>query len=221
MPGNEKFKSMMKNKKLVLTLFLLTVAAGVWHPLSQIIKFGFPERHQAVFRFGAVIDDPDEPFSGRGVLLRIEDQTLSADKYYQIYNGSEYDYAVIEGDGRRLAKVVDIARKPETGKQVIRMHQARHDDSRAEKIEGRPAAFHYKVSFQPKRFTIEKKPTPEAKRAFSEAVRSGRKCVITVRVYANGYYAITDLEIDGMPIHEFFERVDAGVRARAAEEQKI
>lgn len=209
---------MFGNKRLILTLFLLTAAAGVWYPVSQIIKFGFPAPEFSVFRFKAKIDDPDEPFSGRGVHLRIEDQALSVDKHYQIYKGSEYDYAVIEGDGRGLAKVVDIAREPEPGKQVIRTLRAWRDNSRIEKIEGRPAAFHYNVSFQSKRFTIKKEPTPEAQRAFSEALRSGKECVIAVRVYASGNFTITDLEIGGIPIHEFLERA---VEVKEAAGQKI
>lgn len=215
---NEKLMSMMKNKKLVLTLFLLTAAAGVWYPASQIVKFGFPERQFAVFRFGAVIDDPGDTSDGRGARLRIEDQTLSVDKYYQIYKRDKYVYAVLEGEENGLAKVVDIAEEPEPGKQVIRTSRAWPDNSFAEKYEGRPAAFHYKVEFQPKGFAIKEKLRPEAERAFSEALRSGGKYVVTVRVYDDGNYLITDLEIDGTPIREFLERAEA--EAGAATGQK-
>lgn len=215
---NEKLMSVMKNKKLVLPLFLLAAAAGVWYPLSQIVELGFPPRQYAVFRFGAEIDEPDDPFRGRGARLRIEDQTLSVDKYYPLYRRDKYVYAALEGEENGLAKVVDIAEEPEPGKQVIRTFRAWPDNSFAEKYEGRPTAFHYKVEFQPKRFAMKEKPRPEAERAFSEALRSGGKYVVTVRVYDDGNYLITDLEIDGTPIRKFLERAEA--EAGAATGQK-
>lgn len=194
---------MLKNNKLLLALFLLTVAAGIWYPVLKIIRFEFPLSPPAVFRFSATLYDPYDPFRGRYVALQGKSQTLVSDEPIDYYAGS---YAVLENDEKGLAKVVGLTRKPEPGKPAIRTsYVSRYSGAPGKDAE--PKKTHnYVVSFPFNRFYMNEKLAPEAERAFRYAARSGMECVIVVKVYADGNYAITDLEIDGMPIREFLKK---------------
>lgn len=193
---------MLKNNKLLLALFLLTVAAGVWYPVLKIIRFEFPSSPPAVFRFNAALYDPYDPFRGRYVALRGAGQTLVSDEPIEFYMDA---YAVLENDEKGLAKVVGLTRKPEPGKPAIRTSNISRYSSTSGKGAEAKKTYNYVVSFPFERFYMNEKLAPEAERAFRAAARSDRECVIVVKVYADGNYAITDLEIDGMPIRQFLK----------------
>lgn len=194
---------MLKNKKLLLALFLLMVAAGVWYPVSKIIGFEFPSSPPAVFRFSAEIYDPYDPFRGRYVALQSASQTLVADEPIEFYKDA---YVVLENDENGLAKAVGLVRKPESGKPAVRAYNISRYPASSESGAAEKKIYNYSIQFPFERFYMNEKLAPAAEQAFRDALRSGKKCVIVVKVYADGNYAITGLEIDGVPIHDFLKK---------------
>lgn len=194
---------MLKNKKTVLlALFLLSVAAGVYYPISKIIRFEFPSAPPAVCRFRAALYDPYDPFRGRYVALLAETQTLITGEE-KVFENRDHVYAVLEVDEEGLAKVVDLTDTRQPGKLVIRTSSFGY---RKELNADGEKMYNYYVSFPFYRFYMNEKLAPEAERAVRDAARNGGRCVIVAKIYEDGNYAITDLEIDGLPIHKFLEK---------------
>lgn len=188
------------NKKtIILVLYLLAVAAGIYYPVSKIISFEFPSSPPAVFRFAVELYDPYDPFRGRYVQLRVEPQevTVTEEKDFE---DDDMAYAVLERDENGFAVVVDLVRAPEPGKTAIRVEVYRRVFS-----EG-PRTYNYRVSFPFDRFYMNEKLAPEAERVVAEALLQGGKgCVIVANVYANGNATIADLLIGDRPIHDILK----------------
>lgn len=195
--------AMLRNKKnILLALFLLSVAAGVYYPISKIISFEFPLTPPTVCRFRATFYDPYDPFRGRYVALQAEGQEFTVDEKLDLRKGTLYAVLEVGEDG--MAKVAGLAKTRPPGKIVIKTDdfwfRVRTNDDGKE-------VYRYNVSFPFKRFYMNEKLAPEAERIVMEAMRgSGGKCLIVAKVFAGGEYAISDLEIDGVPIYELLER---------------
>lgn len=188
-----------KSKKILLALFLLAVAAGVFYPISKIISYEFPTSPPTVVRFHVTLYDPYDPFRGRYVQLRVPSQrvTVNEKREYARNNG----YAVLEKDEDGFAVVVDLLDKPEPGKTAMRIQsiwRSYYDDT---------AGHTYEVSFPLDRFYMNEKLAPEAERVVAEAIKAGGAgCALLVNVYANGNSTIKDLLIGDTPIHEFLKK---------------
>lgn len=51
---------------------------------------------------------------------------------------------------------------------------------------------------------------PEAERVAADIARQEGRCRIAVKLYEDGSYVISGLEVDGMPIHEFLQMNKTG-----------
>lgn len=203
---------LLKNKKYtLLALFLLTVAAGLYYPVSKILLFEFPSAPPAVYRFRAELYDPYDPFRGRYVALRIPAQRLSLSRDIDTFAGGLY--GVLEQDGDGQARVVDISDKLVPGKDCLRL-----DD--IDKIpEGYGADgssyFVYTIYFPFKRYYMNEKLAPEADVAVNTALGNNASVVIAAKIFADGNFTVSELEIDGVPILEFLK-----LKRREMEERK-
>lgn len=216
----------MRNKKnVLLALFLLALAAGLYYPVSKIIRFEFPWVPPTVVRFEAQIYDPYDPFRGRYVAVSAKDLVMFVEDAVSrpaLDRGSRL-YAVIELDEKGMAELVDLAEKPQSGKINLRLERdavylrRKNVESGIGKDYNVRLPFHY--------FYMNEKLAPEAERAFMQATRSREpgKCQIVVKIYADGRYAIENLEIEGIPIHEFIrkkqtEKKEADIRGLSEKE---
>lgn len=205
-------KKIFGNKKILLALFLFVVAVGVYYPVSKIIRFEFPLSPPAVFRFQATLYDPYDPFRGRYVALSPVRQTVIARDMKWYKYGESTVYAVLEDDENGLAKVVGLVKKPKPGKPAVRLESAvphgrwLNPGSAIDEAE-KDIANTYTAHFPFDRFYMNEKLAPEAEVAVNKAVSEGGDgCVIVVKVYADGNFAITDLEIGGVPIRDFLKK---------------
>lgn len=192
---------MFRDKRIMLALFLLTVASGVYYPVSKIIRFEFPRTAPTVFRFKSELRDPYDPFRGRYVALSTPNYTFVADKLKEdVRRNSKKVYAVLENGEDGWAEVIGLVLEPEPGKPAVRIDHFWYDQVRAD------MGVRYHVSLPFNRFYMNEALAPEAERAFLKAARTvGSECTIVVKVYDDGNFAITDIEIDGVPIRKFLE----------------
>lgn len=190
---------MLKSKKnILLTLFLLTIIAGVYYPVSKMVHFGYMPH--VICRFQTNLVDPYDVFRGRYVELSPINQTL------EIPRGAGFEqhkttYAILELDGDGFAKVVDLSNKVVPGKINLLL------DARYLGI-GEAGGYEYTVYFPFSRYYMNEELAPEAERLLSEIrfdPSQNGLCSIVVKIYADGNFVIDDLEIDGIPVREFIE----------------
>lgn len=203
---------MLKNKTLMLTLFLLATAAGVWYPVSKIIGFEFPSSPPAVFRFPALNVLHCAP---RGSRLFLEDETLEW-RSNELIDCDLNNYIVLESDENGFAKAVGIVPKPVPGKPTIRALEIEEENTYIEEEDYDIAAdpeseyyreqyiYHIVLAFD--EFDLNEEITPEIERVLREAELAGKEFTIVAEVYRDGNYQVTDLEIDGTPIREFLKK---------------
>lgn len=207
----------MRNKKnVLLALFLLSLAAGLYYPVYKIIRFEFSLTPPAIVRFNAQIYDPYDPFRGRYVAFTVRDRVELARGVDDslITERSSSPYAVLETDAKGVAKIVDLAKKPQAGKINLRLEKNAVFVSSRNTDDDNKVTYNVNLPFY--RFYMNEKLAPDAELVVGQALRGGRAgtCQIVVKIYANGAYAISGLEIDGVPIHEFLRKV----RTEPAEE---
>lgn len=206
--SNPKVITMRNKKNLLLAFFLLALAAGLYYPVSKIIRFEFPWVPPVTVRFAAEIYDPYDPFRGRYVAISANNLTMSVEDAGSrpALDRDSRLYAVIELDEKGVAKLVDVAEKPQSGKINLRLERYAVY-SRRRDVDGVTGET-YTARLPFNRFYMNEKLAPEAERAFIRAVRSREsgKCQIVVKIYADGRHAIENLEIEGMPIHEFLRK---------------
>lgn len=206
--SNSAAAKTLDKKNILLALFLLAWAVGLYYPAAKILRFEFPWVPPAVVRFNAGIYDPYDPFRGRYVAISAREQvTLVRDAgNRQVIDQSSRLYAVIELDEKGMAKIVNLTEKPQAGKINLRLDR----DSVYLTTRNKDNADYdtYNVQLPFSRFYMNEKLAPEAERAFMRAARSGAqgKCQIVVKIYRDGAHAIDGLEIEGMPIHEFLRK---------------
>lgn len=209
---------MRDKKKALLALFLLAWAAGLYYPVAKILRFEFPWASPAIVRFNVGLYDPYDPFRGRYVAISTPRAQVTLAR---AADGESLDldsrlYAVIEQDEKGMAKIVDLAEKPQAGKINLRLDRHsvywRRNKDNADYDT-------YNVSLPFNRFYMNEKLAPEAERAFMRAASRGKSetCQIIVKIYRDGAHAIVGLEIEGMPIHEFLlkmesEKEETGIR---------
>lgn len=205
-------------KKLLLALFLLTLAAGLYYPIAKIIRFEFPLAPPAIVRFNAGIYDPYDPFRGRYVAIRAQQAQVTlargADGEPALDLSSRL-YLVIEPDEKGMAKIVDLAEKPQAEKINLRLDKYSARLLWRNKVD--TGYDTYGVSLPFNRFYMNEKLAPEAERVFLQFTRGGTagRCQIVVKIYRDGTYAIDGIEIDGIPIHEFLRKEQAERKEQA------
>lgn len=184
-----------------LVLFIFVVMAGAAYPVIKIIHYEFPSERTAVYRFKAGIADPYDPFRGRYVALNpLPNEAVLREKK-DFEPGTEI-YAVIGNDKEGLAVISDLVKKPVPGYDCLKVRFEERISSGI--YDGRTPAEIYRVRLPFNRFYLNERLAPEADRAVSYATRYNKGgCVIKVRIYSDGNYAIEDLEINGKPIRKY------------------
>lgn len=225
--SNSRVTKIRDKKKLLLALFLLTLTVGLYYPAAKIIRFEFPLAPPAVVRFNATLYDPYDPFRGRYVAISARQAQLTVAREAGSEHMLDLDrssrlYAVVEPDEKGMAKVVDLVKKPQKGKINLRLDRySVYFRSREKDSTGYDT---YQITFPFNRFYMNEKLAPEAERAFMQATRGGGaegRCQIVVKIYRDGSYAIDDMEIGGMPIHEFLRKEQAERKEQAMRKEQV
>lgn len=207
--------TMLKNKKnILLALFMLTVIAGIYYPISKIIYF--EHMPSLVCRFKVELVDPYDAFRGRYVALSPVRQTVRISEENDFKHWGNI-YAVLERGKDGFARVVDLSNKLVHGKINLRVEYV-------DRVQGEADVSEYIVNFPFTRYYMNEYLAPKAEEVFLNALRSNGRCAVVVKVYENGNFAIDDLEIDGIQIREFIrverKTQEEDIRAEAEEKQQ-
>ena len=185
-----------------LIFFLITALAAVAYPVFKIINYELPSVPPAVYRFKAGIVDPYDPFRGRYVALNALPNEIILKEEKKFQDGA-YVYAVLSNDKQGIATVVDLVEKPIAKMDCLKIRFYEYGNSKDKA--GRTI---YRISLPFDRFYLNESIAPEAEKAVADITRiNNGECLIIVKVYADGNYAIEDLEINGQSIHKYLKNI--------------
>lgn len=186
-----------------LILFLLIVMAGAAYPVIKIIHYEFPAEPPAIYRFKAGIVDPYDPFRGRYVALNALPNEIMLKEKKKFQNGA-YIYAVLSNDKQGIATVSDLVQSPVANMDHLKIRYYDHMDPSNSKDKTGGIIYRIRLPFD--RFYLNENLAPEAEKAVAEITRQNDgECIIKVKIYSDGNYAIEDLEINGRSIHEYLK----------------
>ena len=185
-----------------LILFLITALAAVAYPVIKIINYELPSVPPAVYRFKAGIVDPYDPFRGRYVALNPLPNKIILKEEKKFQDGA-YVYAVLSNDKQGIATVVDLVEKPIAEMDCLKIRFYEYGNSKDNA--GRTI---YRINLPFDRFYLNERVAPEAEKAVADITQNNNgECLIIVKVYSDGNYAIEDLEINGKSIHEYLKDI--------------
>ncbi len=172
---------MSKINMIRLVAFILTVLLGLGYAVKTIVAMEFPAETPVVYRFKTALADPYDPFRGRYVTLRPLPDLREV--------GDHIKFAILGRDEAGFATVTGFSDKLEAGKDCVRLSGNR---------------YYKQLPFE--KFFMNEKLAPEAERVYNRlSAQDSDKCVIVVKIYKDGSYAIEDLEVDGQSIYEYLK----------------
>lgn len=195
---------MKRNDLIRFVLYLLTLAAILWHPVNRILAFERPSVPPAVFDFRMEIFDPYDPMRGRYVRLNPEFSVRLKNKNTNLFRNDQEIFAVLEKDEKGLAKFVDLVPKKPDGKKFLKVKYSwfQADYGKDPKNPKRNILLktgQHRIRTPFERFYMNEKSAPAAEQMVREAT-ADKKAVIRVKVYADGNAAIDSLLVDGKPV---------------------
>lgn len=183
----------MNRRNLLLAVFAIAALAQLAVPLGMIGKREAALRSGQVLKFRTAPVDPNNPFQGRYVALRLDDASRVTVTNASTFEAGQRVYALIEEAADGFARISRIEADRPDGERYIksRVHYA-----------GGPDVM-LKLPFD--EFYMPEQLSPRAETAYQAHSRQGvQDAYITVRVL-NGFAVIENLYIAGKPILEYLK----------------
>ncbi len=186
-----------------LILFLLIAMAGAAYPVIKIIQYEFPAEPPAIYRFKAGIVDPYDPFRGRYVSLNPLPNEIILKEKKKFKNGA-YIYAVLSNDKQGIATVLDLVQSPVANMNCLKIRF--YDYMNPSNYKDKTGGMIYRIRLPFDRFYLNENLAPKAEKIVTEITRQNDgECIIKVKIYSDGNYAVEDLEINGRSIREYLK----------------
>ena len=188
----------MKNRKMLLILFICLVALQLCVPAYMIISREMTLQSGKQFKFKAAPVDPSDPFRGRYVSINIPDSEIDIPEDEEYYGGQTV-YVLLENDAQGFAAMKGVSRtKPASGDyfktRVIYVNP---------KDMGGTRKLHVAIPFN--RYYMEEKAAPQAEEEYNR--RAGEindDVYVTIRVY-KGSVVLEKLYVEGVPIEDYLK----------------
>jgi len=194
-------------KKSLLLILGITVALQLLIPASMILKHEKVMRDGTLYRFKTRPFDPADPFQGRYVQLRFENDYIVASTNAIEPARNERVYVTLDTDPNGLCKLTGWSRaRPEQGDYLKLKYWGKKYNWSAKENSQRYPGLQFKLPFN--RFYMEESKAPRAERLVRnrrikfpriKAEKPATNCWATVRIL-NGTGLIEDLLVDGTSI---------------------
>jgi uncharacterized membrane-anchored protein len=180
----------MKNKKIVIVAFLLLVLAQLYVPAKMIWEKEKLLANGKEFKFITAPVDPNDPFRGKYVQLRFQQNSFPIPEQKD-WKVNQEIYAKIGCDEEGFAKVEQISK------------ERRADWEFYCKLKVR-SIYKYQLYFTYPfdRFYMEESKAYEAEKIYREAHRDQQQTTYALVTIKNGEAVLKDVCIDGVPIRE-------------------
>lgn len=186
----------MKNKKLIISLFIVVALVQLYIPAKMIfdsenvLKTGMP------YKFKVAPVDPNDPFRGKFIALRYKENFIEvANKNDWIEN--ETVYALLKTDSKGFVKIEAISKEiPKNSTDYI---EAIIDDISVDN------QVYLEYSFN--RFYMEETKANDAEVFYNESLQNNTVVETYALVYVkNGKAVLDDILIDGVSIKHIVEQ---------------
>lgn len=185
----------MKHKPVILSLFILVVAAQLYVPTSMILEREEIIEHGKTYKFKTLPIDPTDPFRGKYVTLSYED-----------------DYIEIPGDSIFAGgqKIFVILKKGEQGFMNVEHIKLDKPSVDADFVKAQISYVNYyedtarvHIQFPFDRYYMEEYKAPIAEEAYLEAAIDTTSITWALVKIKDGEAVLQDVMIDGVSINEF------------------
>jgi len=183
----------MSNKKIIFSIFILIALAQLYVPAKMILNREDVLNSGVEYRFKTAPIDPTDPFRGKYIVLRFENNTVKVDDETAWEYGEEI-FASLGTDQDGYAKTIAVSKdEPIDGKDYmkVRIRYVSHDKSNI-----------LTVNYPFDRYYMEESKAYDAEVAYRESRRDTNQIAYALVRVKNGEAVLKDVLINGESIKE-------------------
>ncbi len=184
----------MKNKNLLITLFLFVVIAQLFVPSQMIYNQEDILNTGKIVKFQCEPIDPNDPFRGKYITLKFKESGIKV-KNLKEWNSNETIFAKIETSKDGFAKIKSISRTEPTDNSIYLKLKINYiiDYNSENKIY---------LDFPFNRFYMDENKAKKAEEVYTESTIDTTKIAYALVATKNGEAVIKDVLIDNISIKE-------------------
>jgi uncharacterized membrane-anchored protein len=183
----------MKNKNIVIILFLIVVMAQLFVPSQMIYDQEDIINTGKIVKFQCEPIDPNDPFRGKYITLNFKENRIKV-KNFKNWNNNEIVYAIIETSTEGFAKIKSISKtEPIDNSIYLKLkinYIAEYDDNKIY------------LDFPFNRFYMNENKAKKAEEVYAESIIDTTKIAYALVATKNGKAVIKDVLIDNISIKE-------------------
>lgn len=182
----------MKNKNLLITLFLFVVIAQLFVPAQMIYNQEDILNTGKIVKFQCEPIDPNDPFRGKYITLRFKESAIKV-KNLKEWNSNETIFAKIKTSKDGFAKIKSISRTEPTDNSTYLKLKINYIADYENKIY---------LDFPFNRFYMNENKANNAEKVYAESTIDTTKIAYALVATKNGEAVIKDVLIDNISIKE-------------------
>jgi len=188
----------MKNKKYIISLFIVIALVQLYVPAKMIFDSENVLKSGVSFKFKVAPVDPNDPFRGKYVALRY------ADNFTEVLNENDWKaqeaiYVVLATDNEGFAMIQSVSKdRPTDTENYIAAVVDQVSNDKSNKLH---------IAYPFDRFYMDERKANDAEVAYNESMRVTATQITYALVYVkNGNAVLDDILIDGVSILDIVEK---------------
>lgn len=182
----------MKNKNILIMLFLFVVMAQLFVPSQMIYNQEDIINTGKIVKFQCEPIDPNDPFRGKYITLRFKESAIKV-KNLKEWNSNETIFAKIETAKDGFAKIKSISKTKPNDDSIYLKIKINYSDDYENKIH---------LDFPFNRFYMNENKAKNAEIVYAESTKDTTKIAYALVATKNGEAVIKDVLIDNKSIKE-------------------
>lgn len=191
----------MNNRKVIFTVFILVALAQLVIPAGMIFNREDVLATGRDFKFKTAPVDPNDPFRGKYITLRYEDNEIQL-QHDTNWVRNEAIYVILSTDAEGFVEILAFSKEKPTGNP---------DFVKAKVIDvnfNDPYSLFIEYPFN--RFYMEESKAPVAEQVYNEALPDTTVVTCALVSVKEGEAVLKDVLIDGVSIQEIVKRRNSG-----------
>ncbi|MDT3741179.1 MAG: GDYXXLXY domain-containing protein [Candidatus Kapabacteria bacterium] len=187
----------MKNKKLLLSIFIIVAIAQLFVPAKMILDREDVLKTGKEFKFIAAPVDPSDPFRGKYISLSFQENTVGVNDKKTWVNG-EKSYIILTTDEKGNAKIKSVTKiKPteDIDFVTIKISYGFSTDESDSLV----------IAYPFDRFYMKESKAQRAELKYRQSIQDSSKVTYASVYVKNGEAVLKDVLIDGISINELLK----------------